>query len=229
MSGGGGEPGGPGPSSLARNASGLSLSSHASIHRRHPSATMDVDRSAYTAGQSLSAIVNDPRADANRSWGAWLGLSLKVPDTSWQEAPAPIDTMRYPPITAQHLHGYLSIVSDGKYMQFLADRASMAQGGLAQQLMLDVSDSDEEDGRGTPSRQAAVRQAGGGRGGASLSVVERTDAGARAGVGVTNMRRRMRRFYWHARNGAGSMRTGMLCVRTCNGPLACCPCIASQR
>lgn len=156
QSGAGGSSAGGGP--LQRNVSGLSLNSHAaaSLHRRNPSAKELPDRSAYAAGQSLSAVVNDPRADHSRGWGAWLGLNFKVPDTSWQEPPPPVDTMRYPPISMQQLQGYLSILGDGKFNQFLADRTSMQHGTLAQQLQLVDEEGSDDDAASSVSSSSRV-------------------------------------------------------------------------
>ncbi len=68
-----------------------------------------------------------------------------MPDTSWQDPPPPIDTMRYPPVTRRDLARYLAIISEGRYEQFLQARQSLAMGGLAVTLGGDPEeDFDEE-------------------------------------------------------------------------------------
>ncbi|EFJ41568.1 hypothetical protein VOLCADRAFT_107628 [Volvox carteri f. nagariensis] len=120
------------------------LSSHGASRKRFGGAT--VDRSAYTAGQALVTVVNDPRADAAKNWGAWLGF--RVPDVSWQDPPPPIDTMRYPPVTRRDLAKYLALVADGSFEQFQQTRQSLALGGISQQFMSfegDAADLDDYD------------------------------------------------------------------------------------
>ncbi|GLC48694.1 hypothetical protein PLESTB_000126600 [Pleodorina starrii] len=131
------------PTTRLQNPS-AGLSSHGASRKRLTAANFD--RSAYTAGQTLVTVVNDPRADAAKSWGAWLGF--RVPDVTWQEPPPPIDTMRYPPVTRRDLAKYLALLSDGCYEQFQAARQSLALSGISQQLMTlgaDAGDLDDED------------------------------------------------------------------------------------
>ncbi|GFR44494.1 hypothetical protein Agub_g5757, partial [Astrephomene gubernaculifera] len=133
---------GPGPPAghVRRQSSNVGLSSHGTSHKRP-----EVDRSDYAVGQTLVAVVNDPRADAQKNWGTWLGLGFRVPDVSWQEPPPPIDSMRYPPISHRDLAKYLALVSEGRYKQFQQDRQSLAVGGIAQQLGDTDDDDDEQD------------------------------------------------------------------------------------
>lgn len=68
-----------------------------------------------------------------------------MPDTSWQDPPPPIDTMRYPPVTRRDLARYLAIISEGRYEQFLQARQSLAMGGLAVTLGGDLEEDFDED------------------------------------------------------------------------------------
>ena len=92
----------------------------------------DIDRSAYTAGQSLTTALNDPREDSRGAWGYW---GFRQVDTSWQDPPTPLDPSRYPNITRQHLASYLKVVS-GRYENFLRDREGLTE-GLQHQLLLE--------------------------------------------------------------------------------------------
>ncbi|GIL88845.1 hypothetical protein Vretifemale_16775, partial [Volvox reticuliferus] len=130
---------GPGPpqQSLRTSIASTGLSSHGTSRKRLGSGHFD--RSAYTAGQTLVTVVNDPRLDAAKNWSAWLGF--RVPDVSWQDPPPPIDTMRYPPVTRRDLARYLALISGGSYDQFQQARQSLALGGISQQMMALGGDS----------------------------------------------------------------------------------------
>lgn len=111
---------------------GGSLSSHNSNRRRFA----DADRSAYSAGQALVTVVNDPRADKNQGWAGYWGF--KAQDLSWQDPPPPLDPFKYPPYKRQDFEAYLRIVS-GAYEAFLGDRASLADAALRQLLLTDAT------------------------------------------------------------------------------------------
>lgn len=97
----------------------------------------------YGGGQGLVAVVNDPRADSNRSW--W-GFSR--PDLSWSEPPPPLDPLCYPNFKLRDLDHYLRVVR-GAHQQFLRDRASLLD-NVNRYMMLGIpgDDSDDEEEQG---------------------------------------------------------------------------------
>lgn len=88
-------------------------------------------RACLISGQALIAVVNDPRNDPRKTYFGW-----RVPETPWQqEVPAPIDPVRYPPVSKADLQHYLSTVDQGKLEQFRHDRDVLEQ-TLEQELLL---------------------------------------------------------------------------------------------
>lgn len=87
------------------------------------------------------AVVNDPRADNNRSWWGW---GPAVRDLSWADPPPPLDPTRYPNYKLKDLEPYLRIVR-GSHQQFLRDRASLTE-NLKRQLELGFTGFGDDDG-----------------------------------------------------------------------------------
>lgn len=95
------------------------LHSHAEPADRRVEACRDP--AVYCVGQTLVAIVNDPRKAKPSLW-----TSLYNAEHLGPEAPPPPDPAKYPPISRADLQPYLSVIQ-GRLHGFWHDRLSLAQ------------------------------------------------------------------------------------------------------
>lgn len=102
-------------------------------------------------GQTLITIVNDPRADANKGWWGWVGRQ-DLHSSHWNQAPPPLDPLRYPNITRRDLGPYLRIVQS-LHQDFIDERRSLTETASRQLLLGDGGPADD------PQQQAGTRKA----------------------------------------------------------------------
>ncbi len=155
--GGGGGAGAPGGGQWPQRSSSQRLPQQGAPSQLLPSTSSgqhQQQQQTRIQGQTLITVVNDPRADASKSWWGFGAFTAGLKDLQWNQPPPPLDPVKYPHYTRRDLGAYLKVVQ-ALHQQFIHERSSLAETATRQLLLGDAGPEAE----GDQEQQAAGAQA----------------------------------------------------------------------